>query len=116
MDGGRDALAGSAGASSSRVRIGGIGFHAALKLARQGRGGNTRLPRPAEAGEIAHDRLHTEAPSTHTELAILDLASLGTSVREFAAQELKKNSAAACADQQRRRDGSAQATADEGWV
>ena len=67
----------------------GIGFHAALKLARKG--AEVILAcRDRQKGEIAHDRLHTEAPSTHTELAILDLASLD-SVREFAAQELKKN-------------------------
>jgi NAD(P)-dependent dehydrogenase (short-subunit alcohol dehydrogenase family) len=67
----------------------GIGFHAALKLARKG--AEVILAcRDRQKGEIALDRLHTEAPSTHTELAILDLASLD-SVREFAAQELGKN-------------------------
>ena len=67
----------------------GIGFHAALKLARKG--AEVILAcRDRQKGEIALDRLHTEAPSTHTELAILDLASLD-SVREFAAQELSKN-------------------------
>ncbi len=67
----------------------GIGFHAALKLARKC--AEVILAcRDRRKGEIALDRLHTEAPSTHTELAILDLASLD-SVREFAAQELKRN-------------------------
>ena len=67
----------------------GIGYHAALKLARKG--AIVMLAcRDRKKGEIALDRLHTEAPSTHTELVILDLASL-SSVREFAAQELGKN-------------------------
>jgi NAD(P)-dependent dehydrogenase (short-subunit alcohol dehydrogenase family) len=67
----------------------GIGFHAALKLARKC--AEVILAcRDRRKGEIALDRLHTEAPSTHTELAILDLASLD-SVREFAAQELRRN-------------------------
>jgi NAD(P)-dependent dehydrogenase (short-subunit alcohol dehydrogenase family) len=67
----------------------GVGFHAALKLARKG--AQVILAcRDRQKGEIALDRLHTEAPSTHTELAILDLASLD-SVREFAAQELRRN-------------------------
>src|SRR5216683_5694935 len=67
----------------------GIGYHAALKLARKG--AIVMLAcRDRKKGEIALDRLHTEAPSTRTELVILDLASL-SSVREFAAQELGKN-------------------------
>jgi NAD(P)-dependent dehydrogenase (short-subunit alcohol dehydrogenase family) len=67
----------------------GIGYHAALKLARKG--AEVILAcRDRKKGEVALDYLHTEAPSTHTELAILDLASLD-SVREFATEELKKN-------------------------
>jgi NAD(P)-dependent dehydrogenase (short-subunit alcohol dehydrogenase family) len=67
----------------------GIGFHAALKLARKG--AEVILAcRNRQKGEIALDRLHTEAPSTHTELAILDLASQD-SVREFVAEELRRN-------------------------
>jgi NAD(P)-dependent dehydrogenase (short-subunit alcohol dehydrogenase family) len=67
----------------------GIGYHAALKLARKG--AQVILAcRDRQKGEVALDYLHSEAPSTHTELAILDLASLD-SVREFAAQELAKN-------------------------
>jgi len=67
----------------------GIGFHAALKLARKG--AEVILAcRDRQKGEMALDRLHSEAPSTHTELAILDLASLD-SVREFAAQEVGRN-------------------------
>jgi NAD(P)-dependent dehydrogenase (short-subunit alcohol dehydrogenase family) len=67
----------------------GIGYHAALKLARKG--AQVILAcRNQQKGEVALDYLHTEAPSTHTELAILDLASLD-SVREFAAQELLQN-------------------------
>jgi len=67
----------------------GIGYHAALKLARKGAVVMLAC-RDRQRGELALDRLHTEAPSTHTELVILDLASL-SSVRKFAAQELAKN-------------------------
>jgi NAD(P)-dependent dehydrogenase (short-subunit alcohol dehydrogenase family) len=67
----------------------GIGYHAALKLARKG-AELILACRDRQKGEIALDRLHSEAPNTHMELAILDLASLD-SVREFAAQELEKN-------------------------
>ena len=67
----------------------GIGYHAALKLARKG-AVVMLASRDRHRGELALDRLHSEAPSTHTELVILDLASL-SSVREFAAQELAKN-------------------------
>ena len=67
----------------------GIGYHAALKLARKG--AEVILAcRDRQKGELALNRLHTEAHSTHAELAILDLASLD-SVREFAAEELRKN-------------------------
>jgi NAD(P)-dependent dehydrogenase (short-subunit alcohol dehydrogenase family) len=64
----------------------GIGYHAALKLARKG-ATVVLACRDRERGEYAIDRLHTDAPGTHPELAILDLASLA-SVREFAAKEL----------------------------
>ncbi|HEY6412371.1 MAG TPA: oxidoreductase [Edaphobacter sp.] len=67
----------------------GIGYHAALKLVRKG--AEVILAcRDRQKGEFALDRLHSEAPNIHMELAILDLASLG-SVRELAAQELGKN-------------------------
>ena len=67
----------------------GIGYHAALKLVRKG--AEVILAcRNRQKGEIALDRLHTEAPNTYMELAMLDLASLD-SVREFAAHELGKN-------------------------
>ena len=67
----------------------GIGYHAALKLARKG-AVVMLASRDRQRGEHALDRLHSEAPSTHTELVILDLASL-SSIREFAARELAKN-------------------------
>jgi NAD(P)-dependent dehydrogenase (short-subunit alcohol dehydrogenase family) len=64
----------------------GIGYHAALKLARKG--ATIMLAcRNRHKGEDALDRLQTEAPSAHTELVLLDLASL-KDVREFAAHEL----------------------------
>jgi NAD(P)-dependent dehydrogenase (short-subunit alcohol dehydrogenase family) len=67
----------------------GIGYHAALKLVRKG--AEVILAcRDRRKGEIALDRLHSEAPNPHMELAILDLASLD-SVREFAAEEFRKN-------------------------
>ena len=67
----------------------GVGYHAALKLVRKG--AEVILAcRNRQKGEIALDRLHTEAPNIHMELAMLDLASLD-SVREFAAHELGKN-------------------------
>lgn len=64
----------------------GIGYYAALTLARKG--AHVVLAcRDRRKGEAALARLHTEAPGTGTELAILDLASLA-SVREFAARQL----------------------------
>lgn len=67
----------------------GIGYHAALKLVRKG--AEVILAcRDRRKGEMALDRLHSEAPNSHMELAILDLASLD-SVRKFAAEELRKN-------------------------
>ena len=64
----------------------GIGYHAALKLARKG-AAVILACRNRQKGEAALDRLQTEAPSAHTELVLFDLASL-KDVREFAAREL----------------------------
>lgn len=64
----------------------GIGYHAALKLARKD-AHIVLACRDRKKGEAALDRLNTEAPGANIELAILDLASLA-SVREFAAKEL----------------------------
>jgi NAD(P)-dependent dehydrogenase (short-subunit alcohol dehydrogenase family) len=67
----------------------GIGYHAALKLARKG--AHVVLAcRDQQRGEDARARLHADSPGTHTELAILDLASL-SSVRAFAQQELAQH-------------------------
>lgn len=66
----------------------GIGYHAALKLARKG-ADVVLACRDRGRGEAAIARLCEEAPSCRTELAILDLASLA-SVREFAAAELAR--------------------------
>jgi NAD(P)-dependent dehydrogenase (short-subunit alcohol dehydrogenase family) len=66
----------------------GIGYHAALKLARK----DAELIlacRDRSRGEAALARLREEAPAARAELAILDLASL-ESVRTFAAQELAR--------------------------
>jgi NAD(P)-dependent dehydrogenase (short-subunit alcohol dehydrogenase family) len=64
----------------------GIGYHAALTLARKG--AQVILAcRDRQRGELALARLHTAAPDAHAELAILDLASL-SAVREFAQKEL----------------------------
>jgi NAD(P)-dependent dehydrogenase (short-subunit alcohol dehydrogenase family) len=64
----------------------GIGYHTALKLARKG-AHVIFASRDRERGEAALARLESDSPGTHTELAILDLASLH-SVRAFAAAEL----------------------------
>jgi NAD(P)-dependent dehydrogenase (short-subunit alcohol dehydrogenase family) len=67
----------------------GIGYHAALKLARKG--AHVMLAsRDRQRGEAALARLDAEAPSAHTELVIFDLASLA-SVRSFAENELAKH-------------------------
>jgi NAD(P)-dependent dehydrogenase (short-subunit alcohol dehydrogenase family) len=67
----------------------GIGYHAALKLARKG--AHVMLAsRDRQRGEDALARLHADSPGTRIELAILDLASLG-SVRDFAKKELAQN-------------------------
>ena len=66
----------------------GIGYAAALKLARK----DAELIlacRDMEKGEAALARLREEAPGVHAELAVLDLSSL-SSVRAFAAQELAR--------------------------
>src|SRR5215470_14638254 len=66
----------------------GIGYHAALKLARK----DAELIlacRDRGKGEDALARLREEAPGARAELAILDLASL-TSVRDFATRELAR--------------------------
>ncbi len=66
----------------------GIGYHAALKLARKG--AQVMLAcRDRKRGEAALASLGSDAPSAHTELVLLDLASLA-SVRSFAEQELAK--------------------------
>ena len=66
----------------------GIGYHAALKLARKG--AQVMLAsRDRHRGEAALARLDVDSPSAHTELVIFDLASLA-SVRDFAEQELAK--------------------------
>jgi len=67
----------------------GIGYHAALKLARKG--AHVVLAcRDRQRGETALARLNAEAPSAHTELAILDLASFA-SVRDFAEKQLAQH-------------------------
>jgi NAD(P)-dependent dehydrogenase (short-subunit alcohol dehydrogenase family) len=64
----------------------GIGYHAALKLARKG--AHVMLAcRDRQRGEAALSRLDADSPSADTELVILDLASLA-SVRSFAEKEL----------------------------
>ncbi len=66
----------------------GIGYHAALKLARKG--AYVMLAcRDRQRGEVALARLDADAPSAHTELVILDLASLA-SVHSFAEKELAR--------------------------
>ncbi|WP_260706667.1 oxidoreductase [Edaphobacter flagellatus] len=66
----------------------GIGYHAALKLARR-EADLVLACRDPRKGEAALGRLMNEAPGANAELAILDLASLD-SVRRFAAEELAK--------------------------
>jgi NAD(P)-dependent dehydrogenase (short-subunit alcohol dehydrogenase family) len=67
----------------------GIGYHAALKLARK----DAELIlacRDRSKGEAALARLREEAPGARAELAVLDLASLA-SVRSFATEELARD-------------------------
>jgi NAD(P)-dependent dehydrogenase (short-subunit alcohol dehydrogenase family) len=67
----------------------GIGYHAALKLARKG--AHVMLAcRDRQRGQAALSRLDTDAPSAHTELVIFDLASLA-SIRVFAEKELAQH-------------------------
>jgi NAD(P)-dependent dehydrogenase (short-subunit alcohol dehydrogenase family) len=67
----------------------GIGYHAALKLARKG--AHIILAcRDQRRGEAALARMEADSPGLRTELAILDLASL-TSIRHFAAVELAQH-------------------------
>jgi NAD(P)-dependent dehydrogenase (short-subunit alcohol dehydrogenase family) len=64
----------------------GIGYHAALKLARKG--AHVMLAcRDRQRGEAALARLDADSPSAHTELVIFDLASLA-SVRDFVENQL----------------------------
>jgi NAD(P)-dependent dehydrogenase (short-subunit alcohol dehydrogenase family) len=63
----------------------GIGYHAALKLARKG-AEVVFACRDQKRGEAAIARLHADSPGAHAELLVLDLASLA-SVREAAAKE-----------------------------
>jgi len=66
----------------------GIGFYAALKLARK----DAELIlacRDPRKGEAALAKLREEAPGVRAEVAALDLASLA-SIRQFAAQEIKR--------------------------
>jgi NAD(P)-dependent dehydrogenase (short-subunit alcohol dehydrogenase family) len=67
----------------------GIGYHAALKLARKG-AQVVLACRDRQRGEDALARLHADSPGPHTDLAILDLASL-SSVRDFAKKELARH-------------------------
>jgi len=66
----------------------GIGFHAALKLARKD-AEVVLACRDSRKGEAAMSRLREEAPGARVELAILDLVSLD-SIRAFAAEELAR--------------------------
>ena len=67
----------------------GIGYHAALKLARKG-AQVVLASRDQRRGEDALARLHADSPGTHTELVVFDLASLA-SVRDFAQRELAQH-------------------------
>jgi NAD(P)-dependent dehydrogenase (short-subunit alcohol dehydrogenase family) len=67
----------------------GIGYHAALKLARKGAQVVLACRNP-QRGQEALARLNTDSPSAHTRLAILDLSSLA-SVRKFAEDELAQH-------------------------
>jgi NAD(P)-dependent dehydrogenase (short-subunit alcohol dehydrogenase family) len=67
----------------------GIGYHAALKLARKG--ASVMLAcRDQQRGKAALDRLQADSGGVDTELVLLDLASLA-SVHEFAARELAQH-------------------------
>ncbi|MGH9596698.1 MAG: oxidoreductase [Edaphobacter sp.] len=64
----------------------GIGYHAALKLARKG-AQVVLACRDHQRGQDALERLDTDAPGSYAELVILDLASLA-SVHDFAIKQL----------------------------
>jgi NAD(P)-dependent dehydrogenase (short-subunit alcohol dehydrogenase family) len=67
----------------------GIGYHAALKLARKG--AEVLLAcRDRQRGEAALSRLHADSPGASAEVVLLDLASLA-SVRSFAEKELAQH-------------------------
>lgn len=67
----------------------GIGYHAALKLARKG--AQVMLAcRDQKRGEAAIARMDADSPGAHIELVILDLASLA-SVHNFAEKELAQH-------------------------
>jgi NAD(P)-dependent dehydrogenase (short-subunit alcohol dehydrogenase family) len=66
----------------------GIGYHAALELARKG--AHVLLGcRDRRKGDAALARLRAEIPDAAVEVVVIDLASLA-SVREFAAEELER--------------------------
>ncbi|MBB5317437.1 oxidoreductase [Tunturibacter empetritectus] len=67
----------------------GIGYHAALKLARKG-AHVIFACRDQRRGEAALARMEADSPGLRTELAILDLASL-SSIQHFAAAELAQH-------------------------
>ena len=67
----------------------GIGYHAALKLARKG-AYVIFACRDRQRGESALARLKADTPGVQVEMALLDLASLA-SVREFAASQLAQH-------------------------
>jgi NAD(P)-dependent dehydrogenase (short-subunit alcohol dehydrogenase family) len=67
----------------------GIGYHAALKLARKG-AHIIFACRDQARGEAALARMEADSPGLRTELAILDLASL-SSIHHFAAAELARH-------------------------
>jgi NAD(P)-dependent dehydrogenase (short-subunit alcohol dehydrogenase family) len=67
----------------------GIGYHAALKLARKG-AQVVLACRDRRRGEAALALLNADSPGAHAELEILDLASLA-SVRSFAEKELAQH-------------------------
>jgi NAD(P)-dependent dehydrogenase (short-subunit alcohol dehydrogenase family) len=67
----------------------GIGYHAALKLARKG-AHVIFACRDRRRGEAALARMGADSPGAHAELALLDLASL-TSIRDFALTEIAQH-------------------------